>query len=92
MIFLILILRFLCRSFKFLYFPIPRYPDSNGNVLVKWLQALELKENLCKEINQSDEMASDGVLGKVKLEFNSLISFPTLPQAFIAVALNPGLG
>ena len=91
---MILIFGFLCQSSIFLYFyiSIPRYPDSNGNVLVKWLQALELKENLCKEINQSDEMASDGVLGKVKLEFNSLISFPTLPQAFIAVALNPGLG
>ena len=35
-------------------------------------------------------MAADGVFGKVKLEFNSLISFATAPQAFIAVALNPG--
>ena len=35
-------------------------------------------------------MAADGVFGKVKLEFNSFISFATAPQAFIAVALNPG--
>ena len=34
-------------------------------------------------------MADEGVLEKVKLEFN-LISFATLPPAFIAVALNPG--
>lgn len=38
-----------------------------------------LKEDLCREveINQSDQMAGDGFLGKVRLEFNSLISFPT---------------
>ena len=57
---------------------------------VKWFH-LGLNKNFCKEheINQSHQMAADGVLGKVKLEFNSLISFATLPQAFIAVALNP---
>ena len=55
-------------------------------------QIFDMKWNWCKEqqINQRDQMAADGVFGKVKLEFNSLISFATAPQAFIAVALNPG--
>ena len=45
---------------------------------------LGMKENFCKEheINQSNQMASDRVLGKVKLEFNSLISRCNSAQGF----------
>ena len=44
----------------------------SGQMLVSRTEGEFVQRN--QEINQKDEMAADRILGKVKLEFNSLIS------------------